>query len=50
MWKFLRHPNLVRFLGVSTTMAVCLVSEWMPKGTVTAYLLAHPEADRIIMV
>lgn len=50
MWRFLRSSNIVRFIGVSTTIDVCLVSEWMPHGTVTAYLIQYADADRIKIV
>lgn len=50
MWRSLRHPNVVPFLGVSAMMAVCLVSEWMANGTVTAFLLAHPTVERVPLV
>lgn len=50
MWRSLRHPNVVPFLGVSAMMSVCLVSKWMPNGSITAFLLAHPDARRVDLV
>lgn len=50
MWKSLQHPNIVRFLGATTTMNLGIISEWMSNGTVTAFLSAHPDADRISLV
>ncbi|KDQ49540.1 hypothetical protein JAAARDRAFT_51705 [Jaapia argillacea MUCL 33604] len=54
MWHFLQHENLVPFLGVSTTIPLftnasepplCLVSEWMPHGTLCEYTVNHPSAS-----
>lgn len=50
MWKSLQHRNVVRFLGVSTVMDLCLISEWMTNGTVTEFLSTHPSADRVSLV
>ena len=49
VWKRLRHPNVVPFLGV-TTAPLQLVSEWMPNGTLTEYVNTNPGADRISLV
>lgn len=49
MWKRLRHPNIVPFLGV-TTDPLQFVSEWMPNGTLTDYVNDHAGADRITLV
>lgn len=49
VWKRLRHPNVVPFLGVTTT-PLQLVSRWMPNGTLTEYVSANPQADRISLV
>lgn len=48
--KFLRHPNIVPFLGVSTIFPICLVSEWMEHGTVATFLKARPTENRIRLV
>ena len=49
VWKRLRHPNVVPFLGV-TTAPLQLVSVWMPNGILTDYVKAEPQADRINIV
>ena len=49
MWKRLRHPNIVPFIGI-TRDPMQLVSEWMPNGTLTRYINTHPTADRICLV
>ena len=49
IWKRLRHPNIVSFIGV-TTKPFQIVSEWMPNGTLTKYVEKNPDADRIGLV
>ena len=49
VWKRLIHPNVVPFLGVTTT-PLQLVSKWMPNGTLTEYVNVRPEVDRISLV
>ena len=49
MWKRLRHPNVVPFLGVTNT-PLQFVSEWMPNGTLTHYVRNSPDANRISLV
>ena len=49
MWKRLRHPNIVAFIGV-TQNPLQFVSEWMPNGTLTEYLAQNPDADRTHLV
>jgi serine/threonine protein kinase len=50
MWKFLKHEHIVPFIGVSPLFPVCLISEWMPHGSVSSFLRTHPCADRIRFV
>lgn len=49
MWKRLRHPNIIPFIGV-TRNPMQFVSEWMPNGTLTEYLNGHLGASRIGLV
>jgi len=49
IWKRLRHPNVVPFIGV-TRDPLQFVSEYMPNGTLTRYVKNHPSADRIELV
>lgn len=49
MWKRLKHPNIVGFIGV-TQNPLQFVSEWMPNGTLTEYLDVNPDANRIGLV
>ena len=49
MWKRLRHPNVVPFIGV-TQDPMQFVSEWMPNGTLVDYIRKNPGANRIGLV
>ena len=49
VWKRLRHPNVVPFIGV-TTKPLQFVSEFMPNGTLTKYVKKNPSADRVGLV
>ena len=49
MWKRLRHPNIVHFIGV-TIEPFQLVSEWIPNGVLTDYITKNPDANRIALV
>jgi serine/threonine protein kinase len=50
MWRCLRHPNIVPFIGTSEHFPVSLVSEWMTGGTVTAFLRGCPDWERSLLV
>ena len=49
MWKRLRHPNIVSFIGV-TTDPLQIVSEWMSNGTLTEFIEENPGTNRIGLV
>lgn len=49
VWKRLMHPNVVRFLGVTTT-PLQIVSEWMPNGTLLEFMRVNPSVDRMGLV
>ena len=49
MWKQLRHPNIVPFVGV-TTDPLQIVSEKMSNGTLTEFVNENPGANRISLV
>ena len=49
MWKRMRHPNVVPFIGI-TQNPLQFVSEWMPNGTLTEYVNQYPSANRIGLV
>ena len=51
MWRWLSHPNIIPFLGVSEAPApLSMVSEWMPNGTVRSYVRKNPETSRLQLV
>ncbi|KAF8326090.1 kinase-like domain-containing protein [Cantharellus anzutake] len=55
VWKGLKHPNIVRFIGYAIEHEVygvtaALVSEWCANGTVVKYLQQNPAADRGMLV
>ncbi|KAF9789434.1 kinase-like domain-containing protein [Thelephora terrestris] len=50
VWKRLSHPNVVQFLGVTTT-PLQIVLEWMPNGTLTAHTInSSPQVDRLSLL
>ena len=49
MWKRLRHPNIVPFIGV-TTDPLQIVSEWMSNGTLTEFIEGNTGVNRISLV
>ena len=49
MWKRLKHPNIVRFIG-ATIEPLQIASELIPGGDLTSYIGSNPEADRMALV
>ncbi|SJL08824.1 uncharacterized protein ARMOST_12195 [Armillaria ostoyae] len=50
VWRQLRHPNVLPFLGVSKelfTPRYCLIPPWMANGNIMSYLEVHPDHDRL---
>ncbi|KAK0464744.1 kinase-like domain-containing protein, partial [Desarmillaria tabescens] len=50
VWRQLRHPNILPFLGVNKDLfapSYCLISPWMVNGNIMSYLEAHPDHDRL---
>ena len=47
VWKHLRHPHIVSFVGVSVYGGISLISEWMTHGTIMTFLGDHPKANRL---
>ena len=49
MWKYLKHPNVLPFLG-ATIDPPQLVSVWMRGGNLTNYLNKNADADELGLV
>ena len=49
IWKRLRHPNIVPFIG-DTTSHLQVVSKWMQNGTLIKFIKRNPGTDRISLV
>ncbi|KAK0485347.1 kinase-like domain-containing protein [Armillaria luteobubalina] len=50
VWKQLKHPNVLPFLGVNEDLfapSYCLISPWMVNGNIMSYLETHPDHDRL---
>ncbi|EMD36223.1 hypothetical protein CERSUDRAFT_84290 [Gelatoporia subvermispora B] len=48
VWKHLRHRNIVPFVGIDCELfPLSLVCEWMPHGTVMAYLSRNCTCNRL---
>lgn len=52
MWRYLRHPHIVPFLGVagSHDATFSLVSEWMPHGTISSFLKNRLTENRLTYI
>ncbi|KDQ14164.1 hypothetical protein BOTBODRAFT_352381 [Botryobasidium botryosum FD-172 SS1] len=51
MWKTLRHPNVLPFIGsVTLDSKLYLVSPWMPNGDAMKYVNTHPNVDRVAIL
>ncbi|KAE9395982.1 kinase-like protein [Gymnopus androsaceus JB14] len=49
IWRQLKHPNILPFIGISQTAfpgQLCMVAPWMNNGTILSYLESHPASDR----
>ena len=51
VWKQLDHPNVMQTLGAGPDIAeLCVISLWMPEGSLLQYLSKNPGANRASMV
>ena len=51
VWKRLRHPNIVPFLGVPTIIPPFeIVCDWMDNHRITDYVKKNPEVDCVDLV
>ena len=50
-WKFLKHRNIVPFIGVALTPPLfSIISEWMVNGDIMCFTRTHPEYNRLDLV
>lgn len=53
IWRQLKHPNILAFLGISKTAfpgRLCMVAPWMDSGNILDYLASQPTVDRKALV
>ena len=51
VWGALRHPNILRLLGVTMSEnRFVIVSEWMVGGDVNEFVKVHPGVNRLELV
>ncbi|TFK39393.1 kinase-like domain-containing protein [Crucibulum laeve] len=53
IWRQLRHPNVLRFLGATEELFAnrfCLISPWMPNGNIMTFLEGNPHHDRFTSI
>ena len=51
MWKQLRHPNVVSFLGFGSDFPpISLMYPWMTNGNLSNYVRKHPDVDKLGLV
>ncbi|KAH8830918.1 kinase-like domain-containing protein [Flagelloscypha sp. PMI_526] len=53
IWRHLRHPNVLPFLGISQTVfpgETCFVSPFIANGNLVAFLKENPDQDRISLL
>ena len=50
-WSCLRHPNVLPLLGVMMSGdRFVMVSEWMENASISEFVRAHADADRLKLV
>ncbi|KAK0435392.1 kinase-like domain-containing protein [Armillaria borealis] len=50
VWRNVKHPNVLPFLGVNKEIfapSFCLISPWMDNGDIMSFLRRHPRLDRL---
>ena len=51
VWKYVSHPNVLPFLGVSETLfPFCIISPWMSGGDILEYIQKHRGVNRLQLV
>ena len=50
-WKYISHPNLLPFLGISETPPLLsIICPWMPNGNIVEYTKREKGANRLLLV
>ena len=50
-WKYVSHPNVLPFLGVSETLfSFSIISPWLHNGNIVEYIQKHRGANRLQLV
>ena len=50
-WKYLSHPHVVPFLGVSESLlSFCILSPWLQNGDIVEYTRRYPAVNRLQLV
>ena len=57
-WKYVSHPNVLPFLGVSESLLLspsshppfCIISPWQPNGNIIEYIQKHQGVNRLQLV
>ena len=50
-WKYVSHPNVLPFLGVSETLfSFSIISPWLRNGNIVEFIQKHREANRLQLV
>ncbi|PBK60221.1 kinase-like protein [Armillaria solidipes] len=50
VWRNVKHPNVLPFLGVNKELfapSFCLISPWMDNGDIVSFLRHYPGLDRL---
>lgn len=51
VWRFIKHTNIVPFLGVEEDGdSLSLISEWMPGEDTRKYIKTHPDSNRLSLI
>ncbi|KAK0496655.1 kinase-like domain-containing protein, partial [Armillaria luteobubalina] len=48
VWRNVKHPNILPFLGINKEIfapSFCLISPWMDNGNIMSFLSHHPRTD-----
>ena len=50
-WKYVLHPNVLPFLGVSNTFySFCIINPWLSNGNIVDYTKKSQSANRLHLV